>query len=400
VRILTFTTLYPSAARPQHGIFVETRLTKLVQTGAVAARIMAPCPWFPFDASWFGRYAAFARIPRRETRQGLIVDHPRYPVVPKLGVSTAPLVLSGAVLRLLRSEIRGDGDFDLIDAHYFYPDGAAAVLLGLALGRPVVVTARGSDLNILPQHPIRRLWIRWAARQADGLITVSTGLRQRLIELGIAGERVLVLRNGVDLARFRPYDRAAARQALGLTRPTLLAVGNLVPLKRHTLMVEAMTRLPEFDLIIVGEGPERAAIENAARRRGVAERVRLFGAVPQDRLPQLYSAADLLVLVSTHEGWPNVLLESMACGTPVVVSETGGVAEIVGAVEAGRIVADITPDRLAEAIRDFSARLPPRAATRRYAEQFDWRSTTEGQITLFREVLDRRAARLAGPRVA
>jgi len=117
-------------------------------------------------------------------------------------------------------------------------------------------------------------------------------------------------------------------------------------------------------------------------------------------LPQIYSSADLLALVSTHEGWPNVLLESMACGTPVVVSETSGVAEIVGAVEAGRIVADITPDRLAEAIRDFSARLPPRAATRRYAEQFDWRSTTEGQITLFREVLDRRAARLAGPRVA
>jgi glycosyltransferase involved in cell wall biosynthesis len=393
MQILTFSTLYPNALQPQHGIFVETRLQKLVASGEVDARVVAPCPWFPFASPRFGRYALFARIPREETRRELHVDHPRYPALPKIGMSAAPLALLAAVLPLLRRQIIDGRDFDLIDAHYFYPDGVAAVLLGRALGRPVVITARGSDLNLIAQHVMPRQWIGWAARHADGLAAVSSGLRQRLVELGITAERVRVLRNGVDLALFRPYDREAARQALGLVGPTVLAIGNLVALKRHNLIVEALTRLARVELVVVGDGPERAAIENLARERGVADRVRLLGRVAQDRLPEIYSAADLLVLVSTHEGWPNVLLESMACGTPVLVSAIPGITEIVASAEAGRIVADVTPSRLAAAIGGLLAAPPLRAATRAYAEQFDWQSTTDGQIALFREVLNRRPGR-------
>jgi teichuronic acid biosynthesis glycosyltransferase TuaC len=391
MRILTFTSLYPNALQPQHGIFVETRLRKLIAAGAVAARVVAPCPWFPFASPRFGRYAIFAQIPNEEIRHELHIDHPRYPALPKIGMSAAPLALFGAVLPLLRRQIRDGHDFDLIDAHYFYPDGVAAVLLGRALERPVVITARGSDLNIIPQHALPRQWIRWAARRADGLVAVSSGLRQRLAELGTSAARVRVLRNGVDLALFRPRDRAAARQALGFNGPTVLAVGNLVALKRHNLMVEALTQLPEVELMIIGQGPERGAIENLARQRGVASRVRLLGRVPQDRLTEFYSAADLLALASTHEGWPNVLLESMACGTPVVVSKIAGITDIVASADAGRIVTDVTPSRLATAIRDLLAAPPSRTATRAYAEQFDWQSTTDGQIALYREVLDRRA---------
>ncbi|MGC2199337.1 MAG: glycosyltransferase [Stellaceae bacterium] len=391
MRILTFTTLYPNLLQPQHGIFVETRLQKLVASGAVSARVVAPCPWFPLASERFGRYAVFARVPREETRRGLQVDHPRYPVLPRIGMSAAPLALFAAVLPFLRRQIRDGQEFDLIDAHYFYPDGVGAVLLGRTLGRPVVVTARGSDLNIIARHAVPRRWIRWAAQHADGLVAVSGGLKRRLVELGIAASRVCVLRNGVDLTLFRPPDRDRARAVLGFTRPTLLAVGNLVALKRHGLMVEALTHLPEFELVIAGEGPERVGIERLARQRGVADRVRLLGRVPQDRLPEIYSAADLLLLASTHEGWPNVLLESMACGTPVLVSPTNGVADIVAAPEAGRILSDVEPSALAAAVRDFLAAPPSRAATRRYAERFDWQSTTDGQIGLMREVLERRS---------
>jgi glycosyltransferase involved in cell wall biosynthesis len=306
-------------------------------------------------------------------------------------MSAAPLALCAAILPFLRRQIRDGRDFDLIDAHYFYPDGVAAVLLGRALDRPVSVTARGSDLNVIAQHAMPRRWIRWAARNADGLVAVSGGLKRRLVALGVGADWVRVLRNGVDLALFRPHDREATRRTLGFTRPSLLAVGNLVPLKRHWLIVEAIAQLPEVNLVIVGEGPERAGIERLARDHGVADRVRLLGRVPQDRLPEIYSAADLLLLVSTHEGWPNVLLESMACGTPVVVSPMDGIAGIVGASEAGRILADDTPSGLASAIRELLAALPSRAATRRYAEQFDWQSTTEGQIALFHEILERRS---------
>ena len=313
-------------------------------------------------------------------------------------MSAAPLALCAAVLPLLRRQIRDGRDFDLIDAHYFYPDGVGAVLLGRALDRPVILTARGSDLNVIAQHAVPRRWIRWAAQHVQGLVAVSSGLKRRLVELGIGGDQVCVLRNGVDLALFQPRDRDAARATLGVTRPSLLAVGNLVALKRHCLMVEALTHLPEVELVIVGEGPERARIERLARDHGVADRVRLLGRVPQDRLPEIYSAADLLLLVSTHEGWPNVLLESMACGTPVVVSPMDGIGDIVGAAEAGRILADDTPRGLASAIRELLAAPPSRSATRLYAEHFDWQSTTDGQIALFQEVLERRAARPVPPR--
>lgn len=391
MQILTFTTLYPNAVRPQHGIFVETRLRQLVASGEVAARVVAPVPWFPFASRRFGEYGAMARVPGRELRHGIEVEHPRWPLLPKIGMSTAPAMLFAAMLPRLRRQIAAGRDFALIDAHYFYPDGVAAVLLGRALGRPVVVTARGSDLNLIAGYRAPRRWIRWAAAKADGLVAVSSGLRDRFAALGVAPERVSVLRNGVDLGLFRPQDRAAARRALRMTRPTLLAVGNLVPLKRHRLMVEALALLPEADLVVVGEGPERAAIAGAAQAHGIADRVRLLGRLPQAELPRIYEAADLLLLTSAHEGWPNVLLESMACGTPVVVTRLAGIADIVGAPEAGRIVEEATPRRLAAAIQALLAAPPARAATRAYAEGFDWRSTTEGQLALFRAVAATRA---------
>jgi teichuronic acid biosynthesis glycosyltransferase TuaC len=396
VRILTFTTLYPSEARPQHGIFVETRLRKLVESGAVESRVIAPCPWFPFMSPRFGRYSNFARVPREEIRYGLQVEHPRYPLLPKIGMSSAPIGLFSAVLPLLRRQIREGRDFDLIDAHYFYPDGVAAVLLGRALRRPVVVTARGDDLDLIAHFAIPRRWICWAAKHAEGLVTVSSGLKRRLTALGTAPDRVRMLRNGVDLAVFRPTDRDAARRTLGFARPTLLAVANLVAKKRHWLIVDALPELSDVDLVIVGEGPEREAIEARARAHRVNDRVRLLGHVPQGRLPDIYSAADLLLLPSMREGWPNVLLESMACGTPVVVSDFPGVDDIVAAPEAGRILDESTPSRLAATVRELLAAPPARSATRRYAEQFDWRSTTEGQITLFHEILERPARDEAG----
>jgi len=101
LQILTFTTLYPSAARPTHGIFVETRLRKLVESGAVSARVVAPCPWFPFASPKFGAYAAFARTPRTETRHDIDIDHPRYPLLPKIGMSSAPLAIFAAVFTAL-----------------------------------------------------------------------------------------------------------------------------------------------------------------------------------------------------------------------------------------------------------------------------------------------------------
>jgi glycosyltransferase involved in cell wall biosynthesis len=382
IRLLTFTTLFPDSERPNHGIFVENRLRHLVATGAATSTVLAPVPFFPFRSARFGAWARFARVKRREQRHGLAIHHPRYPVIPRIGMSLAPLLLYWASRRALGRLLVAGLAFDAIDAHYVYPDGVAAVWLGRHFGKPVVITARGSDVTELPRWFIRR-----AVARADGLVGVSSALRDRLIELGADPARAVVLRNGVDTAAFHPVDRDAARAALGLTRPTLVSVGGLVERKGHHRTIEAMLELPEFDLMIVGEGPERAALEAQISRLGLAGRVRLLGAHPHARLPQFYGAADAMVLASSREGWANVLLESMACGTPVVASNIPGNPEVVREPAAGLVVENNTPAGIAAGVRRLFADPPARAATREYAERFGWDETSAGQLAMFRRVL-------------
>ena len=387
MKILTFTTLYPHAARPGHGIFVETRLRNLLASGQVESKVVAPVPWFPSSNPRFGKYAVLAGVPQEERRFGIDVMHPRYVTVPRLGMSMAPFLLAAGAYPAVKSIIGRGYNFDLIDAHYFYPDGVAAVLLGRHFSKPVVITARGTDVNLIPRYRLPRVMIRWAARHAAGLITVARALKDELVGMGVPAERIEVLRNGVDLQDFRPIEREGWRRRLGFRRPTLLSVGNLVPLKGHDLVIPALRRLPDMDVIIIGDGPERAALGALAQGSGVGDRVRFAGALAQQELRNYYGAADALVLASSREGWANVLLESMACGTPVVASSIGGTPEVVAAPEAGVLMAERTPEALADAVRRLFEHYPDRGATRRYAEQFSWDATTAGQLELFSRIL-------------
>ncbi len=398
VRLLTFTTLFPNAARPNHGIFVENRLRHLLATGQATARVLAPVPWFPSRAAIFGDWARHAGVPRHEQRHGIAIDHPRYPVIPRLGMSLAPFLLAAASRRALRGFDMPA--FDLIDAHYLYPDGVAAIRLGAALGLPVVITARGSDVTQLPDHAIPRRLIQDAIGRAAALIAVSAALKQRLIELGAAPEQVTVLRNGVDTQAFRPVDRAAARAALGVSGTVLVSVGALIPRKGHDRTIAALAQLPGATLLIAGDGPERARLAAQAAALGVADRVRLLGPIAHAELPACYAAADVSVLASAREGWANVLLESMACGTPVVASNIPGNPEVVQERPAGLIAPDNTPAGIAAGVRDLLADPPDRAATRAYAERFGWEETSRGQLTLFRHVLSRSTSPAADQRRA
>lgn len=387
MKILTFSSLFPNAARPNHGIFVETRLRHLVASGKVEARVVAPIPWFPFKHPRFGQYAAFARAPRSETRFGIKVIHPRYPVLPKIGMNIAPLMLYQASKNAIQRIIDDGYDFDLIDAHYFYPDGVAAVMLGKYFNKPVVITARGTDISLIPRFPIPRRMIQWAVRHASASIAVCEALRAEIIDVGAEPSHTFTLRNGVDLDLFHPMDRQAQRRKFGLTGFTLLSVGNLVTLKGHDLVIEALLQLPEAKLIIAGGGPERNNLEALARRLGVSDRVTFTGTLIQADLRDYYNAADVLVLASSREGWANVLLESMACGTPVVASNVGGTPEVVASPDAGRLMPERTAKGVADAIRILRAAYPAHEDTRNYAAKFSWSDTTQGQLDLFVQIL-------------
>jgi len=388
IRLLTFSTLYPNPAQPNHGVFVENRLRHLVASGAAESTVLAPVPWFPGRGPDGHPKAWFPEIPICEIRHGIAVHHPRFLAVPGIGMLSNPYTLHRAARWMLARMVADGFAFDAIDAHYLYPDGVAAVWLARDYGVPVVLTARGSDTSQLPHYRIPGQLIRAAIARADALIAVSAALKDGLVALGAPPEKVTVLRNGVDLDVFRPVaDRAAARAELGFDGPTLLSVGLLIERKRHHLTIQALALLPGYRLVIAGEGPERSALEALARRLGVADRVRLIGPVPHARLPLYYSAADVMVLASSREGWANVLLESMACGTPVVATAAWGSREAIAAPEAGVVVDEATPAALAGAIRRVLDASLDRAQTRGYAERFSWNETTKGQIALFRRIL-------------
>jgi glycosyltransferase involved in cell wall biosynthesis len=389
MRILLFSTLYPNAVRPDHGIFVETRLRHLIAGGNVAAKVLAPVPWFPSGDPRWGAWADWGRVARREVRHGIEIRHPRYPALPRIGMAIQPFALAAAAWRALAAWRRDGLAFDLIDAHFLYPDGVAAALVARRLGVPYAMTGRGTDLNLYPRFAWPRRWMAWAARRADGLATVCAALKPPLVELGVAADRVRVLRNGVDLALFRPLDRDAARREFAVDGPAIASVGHLIARKGHDFAIRALASLPGWTLFVVGDGPERAALSALSAEAGVADRVVFTGRLGQGTLARLYNAVDMLVLASDREGWANVLLEAMACGTPVVATRIWGTPEIVDGPAAGVLVARDDADIL-RGIRALAAAPPDRAATRRHAEAFSWDATTRGQEALFAEMLARR----------
>ena len=341
-RLLVFSTVYPNAAQPHHGVFVRERMRGLPPE--VEVTVVAPVPWFPFVSGLRPGYRPW--VPREEMQDGVRVLHPRFLSVPAVFKCLDGLFLFlGALPAVWR--LRRAFRFDAIDAHFIYPEGVAAALLGRVFRVPVLITLRGL-LPLLVPYALRRPQLRWALGRAARVIAVSESLRDDAVALGIARERVRVIENGVDPDLFRPLDRQEARRSLGLPAdgPLLASVGTLSPRKGFHLVIEALPelarRFPGIRYAVVGgagaEGAQEDELRSLAQRLGVADRVIFAGPQEREALAAWYSAADLSVLASAHEGCPNVVLESLACGTPVVATPVGDVPRILDRLEVGRVV--------------------------------------------------------------
>jgi teichuronic acid biosynthesis glycosyltransferase TuaC len=382
MNILVFSSLYPNSIQPNHGVFVENRTRRLAAAG-VNVQVVAPvfAPAFPFSMLERFRKPLPAFV---ETQHGLTVYHPRVSQIPGLWARN-PGAMIGACLPLLR-EIRQTFKFDAIDAHYFFPDGVAAARLAQMLGVPCVITSRGSDITDWPKRPAAKHMMLKAAQSAQGLAAVSSSLRDEMIALGMAATKIKLLRNGVDLDHFTPLDRARARETYGITGKCVVSVAGLVPLKSHPVTIAAVAKLPDVTLLIAGQGPEQAALEQQIASLGLGQRVRLLGGVPHHDLPVLFNTADVCVLSSTREGMPNVVLESIACGTPVIATPVGGIVEVLADARAGAMYPVGDADALARALNSFFAAPLDRAAVRASAGRFDWAATTVAQIEQLRSL--------------
>jgi glycosyltransferase involved in cell wall biosynthesis len=309
-------------------------------------------------------------------------------VWPKLGQARTASAMAEALLPVLR-KISAHFPFDVIAAEFFWPDGPAAAILARKLGLPFSVKARGSDIHDWAGRAGIGEQIVAAGRDADGLLAVSAAMKQSMVALGLPGDRIRVHHTGVDLDRFRPLDRAAAKRQLGVAGPLIVTIGTLIRRKGQWLAIEALERLPGATLILIGEGPDRAALERQAAEAGLSGRVRFIGSRPQAEMPLYLGAADVMLLPTSREGLANVWLESLACGTPVVTSDVGGAREVFDRPAAGALVA-LDREAIVAAVQAIIAEPPDPAAVRETAKRFGWDANARALADHLGEIAGRR----------
>ena len=369
LNILTLSTLFPNAAKPNFGIFVERQTAGLAAREGVDVTVINPVGVPPWPLNRSAQYGALAKLPLDENWRGLDVHRPRFTLIPKFGGPHNPALIARAVLPLAK-RLHADNPFDLIDAEFFYPDGPAAMRLSDALGIPFTVKARGADIHFWGSMKGCDAQILAASKRAAGLLAVSAALKADMVRLGMDASKIMVHYTGLDQARFMPRDRAAERAKLGVTGPLILCVGALIPRKNQALLIEALAQLPGATLMLAGAGESESEYRMLAAEFKVTDRVRFMGSVAHDALPALFAAADVMALVSESEGLANAWVEALACGTPVVASNVGGAPELIRSPDAGRIVArevgaiaaaiteliqnPIPPERVAAQVAHFS----------------------------------------------
>ncbi len=373
LRVLTLATLFPDSTRPTFGPFVERQTLGLAAHPDVDLRVMAPIGIPPLGR-FHPRYRALAALPEVETWKGLPVYRTRFGHIPGVGGRYDGAALARALLRPLKG-IREQFPFDVIDAEFFFPDGPAAIALGKALGVPVSIKARGSDIHVWAAKGPTRNQVISAGKHADGLLAVSSALKADMVALGMPESRIAVHYTGVDHTLFGVRDRGEAKAKLQVTGPLIVSVGALIERKGQHLVIEALRDVPGAKLALIGHGPAQAEFEAAAERHGVTDRVRFLGAMPHAKIADWLAAADVMALLSVSEGLANAWVEALASGTPIVIPDVGGAREVLQDLAAGRYV-ERTPESVAAAINAILSNPPDRAAVASTVEKFSWDTNT------------------------
>jgi glycosyltransferase involved in cell wall biosynthesis len=393
MKILSVTTLFPSRAQPVHAVFVYNRLKHIAERCEL--RVIAPIPYFPFDR-FVAKYAERRAIPRGDQLGNVQVFYPRFLSIPAILKPLDGFFVLLSVWWTAR-KLRREFDFDLIDTHLAFPDGFAGVFLARLWRKPLTVTLRGHDVNVLPRFPARKRQIQFALRHADRVIAVAEALRRGAIALGAPPDKTVTISNGVDLQTFYPVPKAEARTRLGLPseRQIVLSVGRIVENKGYHLIVEALQHLRATGhalpyLVIVGGAADEALypakLKAAIAQFGMQNDVLLAGAQLNDTLRDWYSAANVYCLASETEGWPNVLLESLACGTPVVATNTWGTPEIICSDEYGLLV-ERSAESLAQGLQTALSREWKSPAMIAYSTTHTWQNVAKKVVANFASLL-------------
>lgn len=391
--IVVLSSLFPSSIQPGAGLFIRERMFRVGKR--LPLSVVAPSPWFPLQSLIRMFNPGFRPgAPHEEIQAGFHVYFPRFPSFPSFFKQWDGMMMALGSLRLLK-RMKAHGKLDIIDAHFAYPDGYAALLLGRWLGVPYTVTLRGTETRHLQTAGLAERALK-AIQSAAQVFSVSESLKNLAIQHGADPALIEVIGNGVDIDRFKPIDRKMARAALGiaLDAKVLISVGGLVPRKGFHRVIEAMPALrityPDIKFLIVGgpspEGNNLPQLQHQVNELGLRNCVFFLGPIKPDRLSELLSAADVFVLATSNEGWANVFLEAMACGLPVVTTDVGGNREVVTDESLGIITPLGDHNALIGAIRHALATQWDYRRIRSYAENNAWDDRIERLCACFASI--------------
>lgn len=400
MRILSLSLVYPNPAEPGLGLFVRSRLQHVAQGAEL--KVIAPVPITDYSNP-AGRRLRGRDVPFSREDGAVEVLHPRW-AYPPAGTPLNVLCLAARLLPAVVA-LRRRFPFEVIDAHFGYPEGAVAALLGKMLGCPFMVTLRGSELVFARYRP-RRACLRWTLRRAAAVVAVSEELRAFAVRHGAGPGRLAVIPNGIDRDVFRPRGREECRARWGIDPDArvILSAGELIEAKGHHLAVGAVKRIADagrdVHLFIAGGVARGGARFDAEIRRLVADlgletRVTLLGWRNPREMAELMCAADVFCLASYIEGWPNVVNEALACGTPVVASKVGAVPQMLPSETYGITVPPRDQAALTAALERALDRGWDRAAISAWGQSRSWQNVAAEVLSLLSSVIENRQGRAA-----
>jgi teichuronic acid biosynthesis glycosyltransferase TuaC len=392
MKILFITSIYPNPVDRSKGTFNHALVRSLAKTDAI--RVIAPISWLDELRALGHRKSTKLGSGRALELDGVPVSHPRYYYTPKV-MRRLYGWFYWRSLSHFEARRRPGNRPDIVVAFWAHPDGEAAVRAARETRVPAVVIVGGSDVLILPKHTGRRACVRRVLSAADLVLAVSENLRSKVIELGIAPEKVVLWTRGIDPSLFSPGDRGEARRRLAIapSPPCLVWIGRMVPVKGLDVLIESCAKLRarnvDYQLYLVGDGPSRRELMAKSDSHGLSDQIRFVGQKLQTDLPDWYRAANLTVLPSRSEGLPNVLRESLACGTPFVASDVGGIKEIAHP-DHSLLVPPEDPDALALAIEHALSRWGTEQA--RVHQSFQsWDDSATSLIQILQPLVTRQA---------
>ncbi|MEL7199282.1 MAG: glycosyltransferase [Pseudomonadota bacterium] len=374
--VLSLSTLYPNGANPRFGTFVARSLEALAKRGDWRVTCINPIGIPPIA---LGRYRALSELPATEEENGVVIHRPRFTLIPRIGARRNPSAIVKAALPLIE-QIHANTPVDVVDAQFFYPDGPAAAAIAKAIGKPLSIKARGSDITYWGEQDFAREQMLDAARHATGLLSVSGDLAKHMTAMGMPDSKITLHYTGLDRDRFRPLNHTQLRGQLASelsfplpdNAPLLVSVGALIARKGQCFAIGALPSNPRARLVLVGKGEDLEKLEAQTRELKVADRVLFAGSLDHNLLPLILSAADAMVLPTENEGLANSWVEALACGTPVVTCDVGGARELITDDVAGRLLDQRSSEAVADAVNAVLNNPPRRQDVAAFANRFSW----------------------------